>query len=42
MLNAVVWELAVAAKFFAGFFAVVFFVGYYYFTGRKNPGKACG
>lgn len=41
MLNAMVWELAAAAKIFAGFFAVVFFVGYYYFTGKTEPGKAC-
>lgn len=40
MLNTMVWELA-AAKIFAGFFAVVFFVGYYYFTNRKMPGTAC-
>ncbi len=40
MLNTMVWELA-AAKIFAGFFAVVFFVGYSYFTSKNHLGKAC-
>lgn len=34
------WDLVAAAKVFAGFFAAVLFVYFYYFMGNGKPGMA--
>lgn len=39
MMSRLTWNLVAAAKMFAGFFAAVLFV-YYYFIQNRKPGMA--
>lgn len=39
MMSRLAWNLVAAAKMFAGFFAAVLFV-YYYFIQNRKPGMA--
>lgn len=39
MIRSMLWNLAAAANLFAGFFAAVLYV-FYYFIQNKNPGMA--
>ena len=40
MMSRLTWNLVAAAKMFAGFFAAVLFIYFYYFFGDRNPGMA--
>ena len=40
MMSRLTWNLVAAAKAFAGFFAAVLFVCFYYYFGNRMPGMA--
>ena len=40
MMSRLTWNLVAAAKEFAGFFAAVLFVYFYYYFGDRMPGMA--
>lgn len=40
MMFHALWNLVAAAKVFAGFFAAVLYVYFYYFIQNKKPGMA--
>ena len=40
MIRSMLWNLAAAANLFAGFFAAVLFVYFYYYFGNRMPGMA--
>ena len=40
MMFHMIWKLVAAANLFAGFFAAILYVYFYYFTQNKKPGMA--